>query len=244
MSVTGATTEFMREAESTIPARHRTNGHPLPPRRRSGPPLLVFARRHRLLADCVASALVNAGLEVARLEPSCDDVERRMVRDHPLIVVDSVVLDETRSGLVNEIRECGANVLVVAADPTHAAGVGWHSRADVVAATDDLVTLVHAVHRLLWRTEHHAGSAEVCVGSDEPRELLALLTPREQTVLDCMMHGLSAVEIAEVQFVAVTTVRSQIRSILNKLNVRSQLAAVAVAHEADWRADDRRIHQI
>ena len=44
-----------------------------------------------------------------------------------------------------------------------------------------------------------------------------------------MMEGLNAEEIAQAHFVAVTTVRSQIRSVLQKLGVRSQLAAVALA---------------
>jgi hypothetical protein len=44
-----------------------------------------------------------------------------------------------------------------------------------------------------------------------------------------MMEGLNAEEIAQSHFVAVTTVRSQIRSVLQKLGVRSQLAAVALA---------------
>ncbi len=44
-----------------------------------------------------------------------------------------------------------------------------------------------------------------------------------------MMEGLNADEIAQSHFVAVTTVRSQIRSVLQKLGVRSQLAAVALA---------------
>ena len=46
--------------------------------------------------------------------------------------------------------------------------------------------------------------------------------------------GCPAEEIAEAQFVAVTTVRSQVRGILQKLGVRSQLAAVATANRAGW----------
>jgi len=39
--------------------------------------------------------------------------------------------------------------------------------------------------------------------------------------------------------VSLTTVRSHIRSILRKLNVNSQLAAVAIANGADPRSDPR-----
>ena len=55
------------------------------------------------------------------------------------------------------------------------------------------------------------------------------LTKREALVLGELIDGLSAEEIAEVHFVALTTVRSQIRAVLQKLGVRSQLAAVALA---------------
>lgn len=60
------------------------------------------------------------------------------------------------------------------------------------------------------------------------------LTGREQEVLDAMMRGVRAEEIAETSFVSVSTVRSQIRSILCKLAVHSQLEAVALANESQW----------
>ena len=53
-------------------------------------------------------------------------------------------------------------------------------------------------------------------------------------MLGALVDGLSAEEIAEAHFVAVTTVRSQVRGILQKLGVRSQLAAVATANRAGW----------
>ena len=48
------------------------------------------------------------------------------------------------------------------------------------------------------------------------------------------MAGESAETIAEQVVVSLTTVRSQIRAILLKLGVNSQLAAVALAREAGW----------
>ena len=75
-------------------------------------------------------------------------------------------------------------------------------------------------------------------GYDEPRgpgqlpapyDSLVHLTPSERRVLFHMMEGRSAAEIATTLVVSLTTVRSHIRSILRKLNVNSQLAAVALA---------------
>ena len=53
-------------------------------------------------------------------------------------------------------------------------------------------------------------------------------------VLAYLMEGVPAEEIAERTFVAVATVRSHIRAVLTKLNVNSQLAAVAAARRAGW----------
>ena len=52
------------------------------------------------------------------------------------------------------------------------------------------------------------------------------------------MDGQSANTIAAASFVSITTVRSQIRSVLQKLNVNSQLEAVAAATRCGWTADD------
>jgi two-component system, NarL family, nitrate/nitrite response regulator NarL len=63
------------------------------------------------------------------------------------------------------------------------------------------------------------------------------LSPREREVLDRLAHGEAADAIAAVTFVSLATVRTQIQSILRKLQVSSQLAAVALAHEAGWTLD-------
>ena len=62
-----------------------------------------------------------------------------------------------------------------------------------------------------------------------PYHALIRLTPSERRVLFHMMEGRAAAEIATTLVVSLTTVRSHIRSILRKLNVNSQLAAVALA---------------
>lgn len=62
-----------------------------------------------------------------------------------------------------------------------------------------------------------------------PYDALVHLTPSERKVLYLMMEGRAAAEIAATLVVSLTTVRSHIRSILRKLNVNSQLAAVALA---------------
>jgi len=68
-------------------------------------------------------------------------------------------------------------------------------------------------------------------------QLFDFLTVREQVVLAELMEGHRAVEIANTAFVSISTVRSQIKAIRNKLGVNSQLAAVAMARRAGWSLD-------
>jgi DNA-binding NarL/FixJ family response regulator len=60
-------------------------------------------------------------------------------------------------------------------------------------------------------------------------QALISLTTSERRVLFYLTEGRTAQDIADHLVLAVTTVRFHIRSILRKLGVRSQLAAVALA---------------
>ena len=62
------------------------------------------------------------------------------------------------------------------------------------------------------------------------------LTLREEEVLSALMEGVAAAEIAADSFVSIDTVRSQIKSVLRKLDANSQLQAVAIAHRLGWRS--------
>jgi len=62
----------------------------------------------------------------------------------------------------------------------------------------------------------------------------AQLTRREGEVLESLMAGLAPSQIAERDFVSVTTVRNQVQAVLTKLNVHSQLQAVAAAYRYGW----------
>jgi DNA-binding NarL/FixJ family response regulator len=66
---------------------------------------------------------------------------------------------------------------------------------------------------------------------------LSLLTRQEQNVLAALMDGQAVREIAISNVLSPLTVRSHVRSILLKLGVSSQLAAVAVAHRSNWKPD-------
>jgi DNA-binding NarL/FixJ family response regulator len=59
------------------------------------------------------------------------------------------------------------------------------------------------------------------------QESPALLSPREQMVLDCLAKGLPYKQIADQLSISVTTIRSYLRRIYEKLHVQSRSEAVA-----------------
>ncbi len=63
-------------------------------------------------------------------------------------------------------------------------------------------------------------------------ERLERLTPREMEVLQSLSAGHPVQEIADAGGVNIATVRSQVKAILRKLEVRSQLSAVAVLQQS------------
>ena len=60
------------------------------------------------------------------------------------------------------------------------------------------------------------------------------LTPREREVLHALTLGHPAGWIARDHKISVVTVRTHIRSILQKLNVHSQLEAVSMTMRQGW----------
>jgi DNA-binding NarL/FixJ family response regulator len=102
----------------------------------------------------------------------------------------------------------------------------------------DSIALALAGHTVQRPEERDSLIASARSSRREREEALAPfadLTPREASVLGGMLDGLAAEQIAERDFVSLATVRTQIQSVLRKLGVTSQLAAVAAAARAGWR---------
>lgn len=71
------------------------------------------------------------------------------------------------------------------------------------------------------------------------RNLVELLTPREQEVLKLVVEGKSNREIAQILTVEVGTVKWYVNRIYKKLNVRSRVQAIVRARELDLIVDGR-----
>jgi len=153
--------------------------------------------------------------------------------------------DAAASKTVSVLVGAGYRVAVIARsadDP--ALGDCVDAGAEVIVSDsgnlNELATLVHDLSRVGpvqspmslddLRARRPASSGGVAV----LRQLLAGLTSREGQILASLMAGRRAPAIARNHFVSLHTVRTQIRSMLRKLDVHSQVEAVALAHRAGW----------
>ncbi len=215
---------------------------------RTCPVSVLIVEDHVLLADGLAAALRREGLVVEIADPrsyeTILDAARRLRPD--VVVLDLVLGDVGLSvPIIAELRQLCASVLVLTGitDPTllgmcvEAGALGLVSKSERFDVVFDTVlraarrqSALHPVERdrvLTSLREHRAAERERLAPFER-------LTTRERMVLGALMEGATADEIAKSSFVSLATVRSQIRSILEKLSVHSQVAAVALAHRARW----------
>ncbi len=132
--------------------------------------------------------------------------------------------------LAASYRAAGVPVLVVSA------GAGAGAMASCVAqGAKALFSMEQLPDALYARTVEYDGRALPAVEVRLPSRFKALvgLTVSERRVLFYLTEGWAAQDIAGELVVSLTTVRSHIRSVLRKLGVRSQLAAVAIANSRD-----------
>jgi DNA-binding NarL/FixJ family response regulator len=144
--------------------------------------------------------------------------------------------------LVHELREQGWQVLIVSGS-VDKPGVAVAIAAGAIGSvpkSSSFDTLLETVamaaagrpvmteaERQRWLHRHRTYLAE----EHELSRRLSRLSHREREVLELLAEGHRAAAIAERFVVSMTTVRTQIRSILAKLEVTSQLEAVALIHQ-------------
>ncbi len=224
----------------------RYGGNPRPVR-------ITVIDHHVLFADSLAMALDPEGFIVTVIDPGEQHASLATVLAAALRSTGRLVLLEHRLGLVGDglrlvapLTASGATVVLLT-DTTDRArwGTAVHLGAkDVLHKTCSLKELVDTARRVrdglpLMSREQRATLIEAArADRDESRAIRARLdrlTQREKEVLGALMNGDPVQEIARTNVVAVATVRTQVKSILTKLELQSQIAAVGAAHRASWR---------
>ena len=210
---------------------------------------VAIVEDHVLLAQSVGLALRAEGLDVVRGDLSCEDalLQSLAVDASTLVLLDLDLGEPLVDGvrLVPALRAAGGRVLVVTgttdrlriAAALEAGAIGYVGKErpfDVLlqaimrAVAGDPVIDECERHELLGALRRHR--------ADEHQRLAPFesLTPKETLVLDELASGKSVESIAQEWFVSEATVRTQVRGVLTKLDVRSQLAAVAKARDVGW----------
>lgn len=215
------------------------------------PARLLLVDDHRLLVDTLEMSLTAAGL-AASVAPcgSFDEVLAEAARVRPTLVVLDLDLQGAGYGydLIGPLRELGAQVLVLTGTTDRmdlarcleagALGIarkanGFVNVLDQVrrAADGETVTPITERTQLLADLQAHRRATEKRMAPFEA------LSARERDVLHQIVDGHQAAAIAKASYVSLATVRTQIRSILLKLDVSSQVAAVALARQHGWFGD-------
>ena len=208
---------------------------------------------HLLFAESLELALSLEGYDVRRLElpaegGSMATLRSLALRANPRTVLLDLDLGRFGDGvnLIGPLAKAGINVVVLTASEELGrwggcmrlgarrvlpkSGALQQALATVrrlhqglpVTSRDELETLLDA-----WARERQA--------HDDLRRRLDLLTPRERQVLGALIEGRTVRAISQESVVSEATVRTQVKSILNKLEVSSQLAAVGMANQVGWK---------
>ena len=215
---------------------------------------IVIVEDHVLFAESLELALTVEGYDVRRVtipdkEQSPGALIAAITRCSPRAVLLDLDLGRFGDGerLIAPLARAGINVVVVTGSLDRARwgeAVRFGAR-KVLSKSRPLNDILATVRRLnqglqvMTREEREELLREWASERAHLADLQARLdqlTVREREVLAQLMKGHTVREIAVDSVVAEATVRTQVKSILAKLDVTSQLAAVGLAHRVGWRA--------
>lgn len=207
---------------------------------------IVLVEDHRLLAETVGLALQAEGHEILVAE-LCDELTMlgSVAPDASTLVLLDLDLGELGDAtrFIKPLVTAGAAVLVVTgaservrlAATLEAGAVGYLSKDAPFDELLDVIMRAAAGEAVIDPNYRYQLLAELRTHRCEQRQKQApfeTLTTRERQVLAELGEGKSVETIAGDWVVSTATVRTQVRGILTKLDVNSQLAAVAKAHAA------------
>lgn len=212
---------------------------------------VAVADRHGLFAECLVLVLQARGYLGRRVPlPRTGRPESlisHLVSERPdvALVNANLGLRGRETSVISALARHGIAVAVITDFPEEERwGEYLATGARIVIPKTQTLGAAVSVVRQLGRGERVLDLQErerlIALGNRRQAELrvtrgrLARLSVQEAVVLRHLMAGYGAAEIAETRSVSEATVRTQIKLILAKLEVRSQLAAVARATQAGW----------
>ena len=213
---------------------------------------VALVEDHALLAEAMHVSLSLKGFQVVgiRLPPhgaAPGALLAGILGANPSVVLLDLDLGPAGDGgrLIQPLSRAGQRVVVLTGntDPVRWGACLARGALTVLAKTVPLQVIVDVIERVnqglpvmprSQRDELVQMWLARSTDEDERRKRLNRLTPREAHVLGELVHGKRVREVALEAYVSEATVRTQVKSILAKLGVTSQLAAVALARDAGW----------
>lgn len=211
---------------------------------------VLIVEDHQVLAHSLAASLRGEGVEtaVATADSAEGVVTQAREQGADLVLLDLELGEPLGDGrdLIAPLSDAGHRVLVLTgvteprthAESLEAGAVGVLTKD---ASFDELLERVRVAAsgdgEVMDPVRRQQLLVDLARSRKEEQERLAAfarLTPTEARTLAALMDGRQAEQIAGDWVVSVATVRSHIRSLLRKLGVNSQLAAVAAARKAGW----------
>ncbi|HEX3221445.1 MAG TPA: response regulator transcription factor [Nocardioides sp.] len=214
---------------------------------------LAVVDDHVLFAEAMVVALVNVGYDARCVIPTLETpvgapLVARVLEGAPDVVLLDLDLGGAGDGLDLIEHLAARSVVVVVTGSSDPVAVGKALAAGattVLSKSMPFEKIVATLVRLrdglpaMNRQERDRLLMRWREKVELDREVKArfdLLTTREAQVLGQLMAGRQVSEIARRSFVSESTVRTQVKSVLGKLQVNSQLTAVGLAYRARWRA--------
>lgn len=212
---------------------------------------ITIVEDHVLFAEALDIALTLEGHLVHRVSiedrrPGGADLLEAILKTRPRVVLLDLNLGSMNgASVVQPLTAAGVAVVVVTAnsEPARWGEVLSYGARTVLPKSASLNSIMAAIRLIVQgrpimpREERdrllalfHQRRTQVL----DSRSRLESLTRREREILDQLIHGRTVREIARTSFVSEATVRSQVKSILGKLGVSSQLAAVSLALQAGY----------
>jgi DNA-binding NarL/FixJ family response regulator len=207
---------------------------------------------HQILAESMALTLEVEGYTVRRVDvdegTSLAGILATLLRSMPKIVLLDLHLGPVGDSfrLIDPLTKVGIRVIVLTAESDQARWGECLRRGAVVvtaktAPLNEVVSIVRRVNDGLQVITRQDRQDLIDLWQQDfsevrrIRQRLGLLTASEREILEALMLGRQVRDIARGRVVSEATVRTQVKSILSKLEANSQLAAVGDAHRVGWR---------
>lgn len=209
---------------------------------------IVVVDDHQLLAQMLSGALRDQGFDALVAEVDDAHIVDRLRDLEPDVVLLDAVFGDDEDGGMRVLRGltddhcdgavCDVVVLTGVTDELRHAEFLDAGALAVVSKAHPLDLVLERVHDAIRGIDLHGSTRRAELAQrlashrsdrDAQSDVLDRLTDRERATLQALVDGSTVDEIAAQRTVALSTVRSQVRAILQKLDAHSQIQAVAVA---------------